>query len=720
MAVIGKIRQRSGLMIGLIAFSLLAFILTDALNKNPFLKDNDTVVGEMGGKKIEYEDFDKLVKEYESNLRAQLGGEIPEEYKNFAQDQAWEKFVRRNVLENEYKELHIKISPEELTWTEFKAPTPHPVIERNFVDQQTGQARPELANQATGQLDLSKVLALRQQMEESSNDESQWIQYIDEPIIEDLENKKFFSYVRKGKFVSTLEAKADFVESSANLTAKAVQLNYFTIPDSTIKVTDAELEEYLQKHSDQFKQEASRKLEYVVFDIIPSSEDTATAKKWAVDKANGFVSTKNDTAYAENNGGFLDTNFKRRGMFPDDIEDSLFTAPKGTVVGPVYAANGSFYVYKLIDTKTDTVMYYRASHILLRPDGVTKEDTANARKKAADYLAEIRKGDKTFKQLVKEVSLDPGSNSKDGDLGWFDKEFIRYPKSLIDAVARTGKGDYTIVTSGQGVHIVYVTHSPTNKMVQVAEISRDVEPGTETLKEISRKANEFAGSVNNDEKLFNDAIDKNKLNKRFAEKVGQADKVLAGIKDARQVVMWAFNEERKVGETSEPFDVDGNTKILIARLVAVREKGTAKVEDVRAKLEEEVRKNKKAEQLRQKMEEAMKGATNMQQIAEKVGVQPLDISYQLFNNNNVTSVGNEPRLLGYLFGAEKKKIVGPIKGNTGIYVFMVENVDEQKVPEDLTEAKLRLLNQSTGSADMRINDALRKAADIQDFRYKFF
>lgn len=720
MAVIGKIRQRSGLIIGFIAFSLLAFILSDALNKNPFLKGNDTVVGEMGGKKIEYEDFDKLVKEYESNLRAQMGGEIPEEYKTFAYDQAWEKFIRRNVLENEYKDLYIKISPEELTWTEFKAPTPHPVIERNFVDQQTGQARPQLANQATGQLDLSKVLALRQQMEENSNDESQWIQYIDEPIIEDLENKKFFSYVRKGKFVSTLEAKVDFVESSTNLTAKAVQLNYFTIPDSTVKVTDAELEEYLQKHADLFKQEASRKLEYIVFDILPSAEDTAAALKWAQDRAKGFATTTDDTSYAESNGGFLDTNFKRRGMFPDDIEDSLFSSTKGTVVGPVYAANGSFYVYKLIDTKTDTVMYYRASHILLRPDGVTKEDTANARKKAADYLAQIRKGDKTFKQLVKEVSLDPGSNAKDGDLGWFDKDFIRYPKSLIDAAIRTGKGDYTIVTSGQGVHIVYVTKSPTNKMVQVAEISREVEPGTESLKEISRKANEFAGSVNNDEKLFNDAIEKNKLNKRFAEKVGQADKILPGIKDARQVVMWAFNEDRKVGETSEPFDVDGNTKILVARLVAIREKGTSKVEDVRPKLEEEVRKNKKAEQLRQKMEEAMKGASNVQQIAEKLGVQPLDISYQLFNNNSVTSVGNEPRLLGYLFGSEKKKIVGPIKGSSGVYVFIVENVEEQKAPQDLSEAKQRILNQATGSADMRINDALRKAADIQDFRYKFF
>jgi peptidyl-prolyl cis-trans isomerase D len=720
MAVIGKIRQRSGLIIGFIALSLLAFILSDALNKNPFLKGNDNVVGEMGGKKIKYEDFDKLVKEYEANLRSQLGGEIPEEYKSFAYDQAWEKFVRRNVLEKEYEALSIKISPEELTWTEFKSPNPHPVIERNFVDQQTGKAREQLANQATGDLDLSKVLALRQQMEEGSNDESQWIQFIDEPIIEDLENKKFFSYVRKGKFVSTLEAKADFIASSANLTGQAVQLNYFTIPDSTITIKDAELEEYLQKHADNFKQEASRKLEYVVFDIKPSAADTAAAAKWANDKAIGFATTTNDTLYAENNGGFLDTNFKRRGMFPDDIEDSLFTAPKGTVVGPVYAANGSYYVYKLIDSKTDTIMYYRASHILLRPDGVTKEDTANARKKAADYLAQIRKGEKTFKELVKEVSLDPVTNTKEGDLGWFDKENIRYPKSLIDAVVRTGKGDYTIVTSGQGVHIIYGAYSPTNKVVQVAEISREVEPGTETLKEISAKANEFAGSVGTDEKLFNEAIEKNMLNKRFAEKIGQSDKVLSGIKDARQVVMWSFDEERKVGDISEPFDVDGNTKILVARLVKIREKGTAKVDDVREKLEEEVRKNKKAEQLRQKMEEAMNGATNLQQIATKLGVQPLDISYQLFNSNSVTSVGNEPRLLGYLFGSEKKKITGPIKGESGVYVFWVENVEEQKVPEDLSETKQRIFGQYAGSADMRINDALRKAADIQDFRYKFF
>lgn len=716
MAVIGKIRQRSGLVIGVIFVSLLAFILTDAFSSNSSLFNRqENTVGKIGGTKIKFEDFDKKVNEVEENYRKQYG-EVPGELQGMIRDQVWENFFKDLVLKKQYEKMGITISPEELTWIEFKAPEPAQRLVSYFTNPQEGQIFEQFRN-PMGQLDLSKALGHRQQLEEGSDEEKQWIEYIDNGIMEETQNKKYFTYLRQVSHVTALEAKEDFAATNNNVKAQIVKLDYFSIADSTIKVTDAELSEYLQKHPEDFKQEDSRKMEYVAFNIFPSKEDSATTLKWAIEKTEALKQTANDSIYIVNNGGMYDTTFKRRGSFAQDAEGPLFSAEKGTVVGPLYK-DGAYKIYKVLDAKNDSILFYNAAHILIRPEGITKDDTINARKKAADVLAQIR-GGKSFEDAVKEFSLDPGTNTKGGDLGWFEKKSPMLPKDLVDAVTRTRNGDYTIVATGQGVHLVKVTAEPSSRMIKVAEISRVVEPGKETLKSISNKAAEFYGSASNEEQ-FNQMIEKMGMSKRIADQVGPNDQTFSGINDARRVVLWAFNDDRKVGDISEPMDVDGNSKIIIARIVSIREKGTAKVEDVREKLEEQVRKEKKAAQLRQKMQDALNGATSLDQVAQKLNTQVIDIPYQTFISPNVTSIGMEPRLLGYLFGSEKNKITGPIKGQAGVFVFNVTALDEAKAPEKLDEVKLRMVQQVASGSEMRATEALRKLADIKDMRYKFY
>lgn len=715
MAVIGKIRQRSGLVIGLIALSLLAFILTDAFSNNSSLFNNqEFIVGKMKGEKIQYADFDKKVKEYEQNAQRQYG-QLSPELQDMIRDQVWETFFRDIVLQKQYKKMHLEVSPEELTWLEFQAPTPHQMVVSYFTNPQTGQVFEQFANPANGQLDVSKAVGYRQNMQ--PEEEAQWVEFIDKGIMDDAVNKKYFAYVRKGNFVNSLEAKEEYAAANNTLKGQFVALNYNTIVDSTIKVTDAELAEYLQKHPEEFKQEASRKLEYVAFDINASGKDSAEALQWAAEKTKGLKETKNDSAYIVNNGGLYDTNFLRRGNFIDQLEDSMFASEPGRVFGPAFQ-DGEYIIFKVLATKPDTVAYYRASHILLRPEGATKEDTAAVRKRATDLLAEIRNG-KDFADAVKEVSLDPNTNSKGGDLGWFQENAPQLPKNLVDAIAKGSKGDYAIVTTTQGVHIVKITHNASRKMIQVGEIARVIEPSNESFSEIVSAANEFAGSVTNEEQ-FNKAIEEQGYSKRFAESVKERDRVLGGLRDARKVIMWAFDEEREIGQISQPFEVDENSKLVVARLVSKSEKGTAKVEDVRDRLEEAVRKQKKAEQLKQKLEEAKNGATNLADIATKLGVTVLDVPYQTFNTSTVASAGPAPTLLGYMFGSETKKIQGPVKDNSAVYLFVVESIEEAKLPEKLDDIKIRQLSQVISTSDVQANKALREMADIKDQRYMFY
>lgn len=719
MAIIGKIRQRSGLVIGIIALSLLAFILTDAFSSNnSWLGGNqDMHVGEMAGKKIRFDEFDGKVKEIENNIRVQMGGgELPDIYKDYPVDQTWEMYFRDIVLEKEFDKLRIEVSPEELTYVEFLAPEPNQTIVSYFTNPQTGQVFDQFKNPLTGQLDLSKAAEHRKNME--AEEEKNWVQGIDKQVIEQTKSRKYFMYIRKATYTTSLEAKEDQLAQTTNIKGQVVSLNYNSIPDSTIKVTEAEMEEYLRKNPKKFEQEESRKLEYVVFDIFPSREDSANAQQWAMERAEGLKNAKNDSTYVINNGGDYDSTFIRRGTLPASTEEEVFTAEKGAVVGPLFD-NGDYIVYKVLDTKNDTVVYVRGAQILLRPNGVTKADTADTRAKAADILKDIRSGKVSWEEAVKIHSLDPTTNNKGGDFGWMEKTTKSLPQDLVNALSRNGVGEYSIVTTGQGVHIVKVTHSPSSKAVKLAQIRKTVEPLKQTLKSISASANEFAGSVQTEEQ-FNAAIEKQGLAKRFADNVTNKSKDIGGIQGARRVVQWAFDDKRKEGDISEPFDVASGTRIMVVRLVGIREKGTPKVADIKDKLEEAVRIEKKAEELRKKFEEAMNGSTTLAQVAEKIKAPVMEVPYLSFSSTNVPNIGSEPTVVGAMFGSEAKKLSEPVKGQNGVYVFWVESREEGKVPDKLDDIKTRMNSQVLNTVDMRANDAIKKIADIKDYRYKFY
>ncbi len=714
MAVIGKIRQRSGLVITLIGISILAFILTDMLSGGNSLFGNpEQIVGKINGEKVTFQEFDEQYKQIEQNAQAQYGQLTPQ-LQDIVRDQVWESFFREKVLKREYSRLNIKVSPEELTWVEFQAPKPHPLIVSTFTNPQTGQVNPDFAT-PTGQLDMAKVLERRRTLEPEQED--QWVQAIDKSIIEDVENKKYFTYVSKGNYVTSLEAKDQFAAANDNVKGQIVKLDYFSISDSTVNVTDAELEEYLQKHTEDFQLDASRKLEYVVFDINPTAKDSADAFRWIVEKTKGFRETKNDSAFIVNNGGFYDTNFVRRGSFLELFEDSIFAAQPGRVFGPAFD-QGGYVAFKVLDVADDTLTMYRASQILVRPEGVLKDDTIAAQKKAREIIADLKDG-ASFKDAVKEHSTDPNTNQKEGDLGWVSKDDGQLPGELMDAVAKTSKGSYTVVTTSQGVHIVKGTHNPSSTMVKVGQVEREIEPSSKTYSAVASQANEFAGSISTEEQ-FTKGIDERGLSKRFAESVRARDRVLSGLQDARNVVRWAYADERKAGDISEPFPVANNTKLVVARLVTISEEGTATVEDMRLKLTDAVRNEKKAEILRKKFEEAKAGASTLDAIAKKLGTNVLALPYQQFNTENVTSIGPAPTLLGYLYGTDVKVISEPVKDKNGVYVFRLDEKTKAKLPEDLSQTKQQMLGEVQNSSDTRANDALKKHADIKDFRYKFY
>lgn len=99
----------------------------------------------------------------------------------------------------------------------------------------------------------------------------------------------------------------------------------------------------------------------------------------------------------------------------------------------------------------------RASHILIGfGPGATPEAKAQAKKKAEEILAEVKKNPAKFAELAKKNSQDPGSAEKGGDLGMFGRGAM--VKAFEEAAYSMKPGQVSdLIQSEFGFHIIKLT-----------------------------------------------------------------------------------------------------------------------------------------------------------------------------------------------------------------------------------------------------------------------
>lgn len=708
MAVIEKIRQRSGIVLIIIGLALVSFLLSDAISNNSGLfRSDNTKVGVIDGTKVSYEEFNKRSELLEENYMKQTGQtSIDENFRGLIRDQVWNELIQEKVVNPQYASLGLEATDDELFYIITQNPVDFPQIMNSFKNQQTQQ------------FDPSAVVGYLKQLDMEGNEENkkQWDNYVSTVIVPQTIMKKYNTLVSKGVFRTSLEAKEEYNAAATQVNAKYAGFNYNNVPDTAVKVEESDMRQYLKDHKDDFKQESSRKIEYVVFNLTPSEEDTASAKKWADEVFSQFQSTKNDTLFIENNGdSYLDTTYKSRGNFPANVEEQLFTAETGSVVGPVYD-KGTYSLYKVLGSRNDTVEYIKASQILVKPRGFTKEDSLYAVTRANAIAAELRKG-KDFNQMAIDSSEDYGTRSQGGDLGWFARGKGKLPDAVERPVFATSKDGIVVVRSAAGVHVIKVTENKSSKLICVGTLGKSVEVGRNTESAVYNMANEFAGQ-SRDAKSFDENADKMKFAKRISPDLKEQDRELPAIPEAREVIRWAYNEEVNPGDISGV--MTAGDKYIVAKLTSIKEKGTAKFEDVKDRLELETRKEKKAEYIREKLKAVMSDSKTIEQIAGELNLIVNNAPNQSFANVSLPYIGADMEVLGAMFGSEPKKMVGPVKGSTGVYLVYVDGVTQGEMPGDITPVRMRIASEFNNSASGRAFEALKKSSEIEDFRFRFY
>jgi len=710
MSTLSKIRNRAGLLVAIVGVALFAFILGDLFSGTSIFNARDNSVGTISGKKISYDEFslrlDQAIERHKKNSEEKT---VPQEVKDMLVKQTWEDLVNEKVMKKEYSKLGINVSDDEL-YDLMMGANPHPYIIQYFTDRQTGKIF-EPYTTPFGTLNTAKVNEYAQGM--GPEQEGSWVM-LEGAIREARVNEKYNNLIKKGIYITSSEAKRDYVNSSRKLKANYIVKRYSYVADSSITFTDADLKKYYNDHKSEYKiKETTRKIDYVVFDAIPSAEDTNAIHEDLVSLKEEFKAkdVKDDSLFVvhESDSRLFNMQFQAKGSLqPADMDSLMFSAEKGFVYGP-YIENNQYKISKLISVKVapDSV---KARHILI---AFENNDTLRARVKA-DSIKRVLTP-KNFEELAKKYSVDKGSAEKGGDLGWF-MEGQMVP-SFNDACFKGKVGEMPVVESQFGIHLIEITgKTQEKKKVQVATIDRTILPGTKTSQSYYQKASQFAGKYGSSE-LFDKGAEESGLTKRVADNLKEDDKTISGLESPSELIRWTYESES--GAVSQAFNFN-NTKYVVAHLVEIREKGIAPFELVKEKIEASVRIEKKAEQFIAEFDKVMATETNFENIAIKVNEQVLDIDDLTFGMNTIPGLGRENELIGTTTTLKANEISKPLKGRSGVFLVKVKEVIEAPAITDYTASKNKLIGSYTGTVDTDVFEALKENANIENRVAKMF
>lgn len=696
MAVLQKIRQRSLLLILVIGFCLFAFIIGDLFNKGGF-NSTPKYVGTVNGKDIAFEDFRVKVSNVEKSGQQ---GMTPTQ----AVSRVWDQEVSVALVTAEFDKLGIRATEKHIMEV-FKA------------DQSIGQ-NPMF--QTNGTFDLAKF----KEYFKSNPEQAQFVKDREKDAELNAKYQIYSSLVKSAMYTTNAEGKLKYEMESNKVNFDYVAVLYTSIKDADVKVTDAEITDYMKKNEKKYKAEETREVEYVVIQDKASPEDENEVKTTVNSLLNQRIvynqaTSKNDTLPGfkgaantidfvnENSDIPYDSTYVAKKALPAEHAEALFNLPAGEVYGP-YMRDNYYCITKGMGRKAGAQA--KASHILISYEGTQvpnkkeKRTKEEAKAKAEKLLAEVLKNPSSF-FMTALMNSDDSSSQQGGDLGYFGPG--QMVKPFNDFVFNSPVGKIGLVETDFGFHIINVTEK--QDAVRLATIAQKIEPSEATSDKLYTQAVKFEMDATN--KDFEKVAKAANLTVNPAVKVKAMDEYFGSAGAQRQIVRWAFEKGTNVGDVKR-FEVV-NVGNIIAKLKKVHEKGLMAIEDARPAIEPILMNKKKAEKIKAKMK-----GSSLQAIATASGTtvqQAVDLTVE---NANIPNAGFERKVVGAAFSIGVNKISAPIDGNAGVYVVKPTLITKAPALNNYKDYTNKIKSQVAGYVG-RVIPALKEEADIEDNRAKF-
>lgn len=693
MAVIGKIRERSGLLLVLVGGAMVAFILTDVFSGRGGGRE-DRNIGTVGGDGISMMDFERRVNDEVESYRNDFGQQVNAQMQEQVRNSVWQEMMKSRVMLGQVEEAGFRLTPGEYDDIRFGDNIlPDFKSQPNFQGED-GQPSREKLQQYFQSVQVNAPVYNKIQKRR---------------ITENRLYSKYTTLVKKSVFVNSAQAKDDYLTKNTKATFSFVGKRYDSEADSLYTVEDKDLRRYYDQHKNdrKYRQQASRKFEYALFPVMASDADRAATMKELAELREGLLTSTNDSLFIIANS---DSRVFNKAPYTegtaDKMNDSLIVnGAVGTVVGP-YQEGEQWKLVKV--TELADVPEARVRHILLS----TQSKGEDEQKKLADSLLTVVKRDRSkFEDLVVKFSEDPGSNTKEkgGVYDWFDKK--QMVPEFTTASFDEKVGAVTIAKTSYGYHIVEVLGQRNRKERRVVSVERAMKPSPATFKEWYKKANEFS-LRNTDLASFKKAAEEQGIQVTPVDELRNDQRFVPGLQDAQPVVSWVNRAE--VGKLSEP--IQSGDSYVVAILTGIREEGAPQLEDVREVFTKEVVKEKKAAAWMAKME----GKTDLNALATELGSTQQTATDLGYNGFNLPGGFSEYEVVGKVFALENGQVSKPMKGETGVYVVSMTNKTAAPEPQDLNVDKKSLQQRAQSRVDGGLFNALKEAVGVKDERYKYY
>lgn len=693
MAVLQKMRNKFGVAISvIIALSLLYFIapMDDLMN----LFGRPENVGEINGTGISYEDFSAEVANFTTIHEITTGSKAQNDQANQQiRNAAWQSLLDRFMFFKNCDAAGIKVSDAEVADL-IAGNHLSPIIEQN-----------PLFLAEDGTFSVEKVREINRQAESDPTLKLYW-EYLKQTIRTQQFYAKYGSLFAYSAVESPLSLKVAVEEGNTTADIELVSIPYGYVRDTTVNVSNKEIKAYYNAHKEEFKQKASRDVEYVVFEVKPSDSDVAYTEKAMNEALDEFGKTDNLKNFLlKNSDRSLSNRWYKKGELAtvsSEIDKFVFSGNKG--VSPVVKEGDSFFAARVIESANVPDSVY-VKHILIQGTGAAKK---------ADSLAAVAsKNPARFAELVLNYSADQGSSADGqlGNIGWMTQSYM-IPGFEPVMTAKVGKP--VVIKTQYGSHVVVVTKTtkPIAKK-QVAILEKAVLASKETFNGFYNEANKFATIAGGTYEGYLQAVDSLGVYSHKQSRVLESTSTFGSVDQAREVTRWIF--DAKKGKASGIITVNNNFFFVVA-VKEVRKDGYTELSEVAPQIQNKLYTQKRNANKTAKVAEFLAENPSLEAVAEANGTTVStrnDISFSPMSAGVV-----EPALLGAILSSEIGAVSGPVEGQQAVYVFKTLR---REAGQFYTEEDAKnYASQKAQYSSQMIIPVMQEAAEVVDNRARYY
>ena len=715
MAALGKIRSKGAILVGAISLALVAFLAGDAARSCEGMKgESRQQIGEILGKKISVQDYQKLIDEYQSAIKFTMQRDnLTDQELKQVEDQVWQQLVSNRVIEADAEKVGLTVTEKEIQNVLNEGTNPM-LVQTPFVNQQTGRFDVNALKQFFDSYNKAKA-AKSPQVEQMQAIYDYWL-FVEKNLRAQLLGQKYQALLASCVLSNKAEAKMAFKDNNEESQIQLASLAYSTVKDADVKVTDDDLKAKYAELKPAFRQNVeTRDIKFVDFQIKASAADRSQVVKEMNDFQKQLASAADPAAVVSKSGSEipylgLPVSNKAYQQYPDIASkiDSLSVGTTGVVEN---AQDNTLNIIRVLSKAqlADSIQFRQINIAAATPD--------EARAKA-DSIQKALAGGADFDALAKRYG-------QTGEKVWFTGQQYEMAPSMsqdnrtfINALLN-GEVNATqnlALTQGNIILQVLDKKAFTTKTT-AAVIKKVVDFSKATRSNAYNKFSEFVAKSSTVADLEKNAP-KSGYQVQSLNDISTAEHYVGGIPGTRDALKWLF--EAKQGEVSPLYECGNNDHLLVIALTAVHPQGYRSWDDAQVKeiLKREVIKDKKAEKLMAKLKGVNSIAAAQAKGAKVSSVNQITFAAPAF----VQATGSvEPALSGAVAGTAAGKFSkAPVKGNAGVYVFQVvkksmragSKYDETLVMQQAAQANMQLIGNF-------MQDLILKAK-VVDNRYLFF